>query len=700
MIGVGGSGDLSSARFPKQNPNGASLAKSETLGVNDARKVQKDLKYTCKYEVKKFLSEALKNKDGGDGFLQKAGELIFLKNLMEKLKKDTRYTINKIEYEEEVDLKKMDRFFKIKSIEFTGGTVPLTLKKETINKYVATFKDTLKSNLDKLCSLRHDKHYDYTLGFEDSLNSKTLISGSIKDNCFFLNWNQIGFSFSSTFYREEAKFGYTNFKAKDYVSKTSLESTVSSDSGKKVEVFNNDKKKRKSQIKKYLKELKTEKYELAKELSQQSELESQQSELAEKIKKMLKLMILENYLKQAREKNLDLKELHLSTSGDSRSLSDVDSLFIKKGGKIYSYTFDFTEDMCNYFKDVLATIKKKNNNKLLNFKLKVTSQDLISSLDKISGSNFRTLLNIEKLDRTKIVKRRVINFLSTKNKSKTTSVVSTSSPVEAGKTSGSDDPITPKPSKTVVEAGRTIDSNSSILKTVDVNTAISETKTRLDKLEKEFEFHRLLDDAQQKTLKKTKIRLKHRMEILENLKGRQDVEIKMYKTWPYPPGRSQIESITINGQGINFNLISSQISPKDVIVDIVQLDGGNHLDSEATSQEPKREGSVVHQFFADASRSFFPGISNDKITKSDLKAQLEEYNKNQNDTLKYSFDYVLLKKSGAKPNISSKQVGDSIIFYGSSVKALDDLKDSEFLFKHEYVEINGKKYAVVEETKL
>ena len=60
----------------------------------------------------------------------------------------------------------------------------------------------------------------------------------------------------------------------------------------------------------------------------------------------------------------------------------------------------------------------------------------------------------------------------------------------------------------------------------------------------------------------------------------------------------------------------------------------------------------------------------------------------------------MLKKSGAKPNISSKQVGDSIIFYGSSVKALDDLKDSEFLFKHEYVEINGKKYAVVEETKL
>ena len=188
MIGsVGGSGDFRSAGLRRQNPNGASLQNYETLTVDEARKVQEDLKLTCKYEVKKFLSEALKNEGGRDGFLQKAGELIFLKNLMEKLKKDPSYKIYKIEYEENVDLKKTDRFFKIKSIKFTGGKETLTLEKETINKYVATFKDTLKSNLDKLCSLDANKHYDYTLGFEDSLNTKDLISGSINAKSIFLN---------------------------------------------------------------------------------------------------------------------------------------------------------------------------------------------------------------------------------------------------------------------------------------------------------------------------------------------------------------------------------------------------------------------------------------------------------------------------------------------------------------------------------
>ena len=419
MRSVGGSGNFSSTRFPKQNPNGASLAKSETLTVKKARKVQEDLKYTCKYEVKKFLREALKNEGGKDDFLQKAGELIFLKNLMEKLKKDPCYTINKIEYEEEVDLKKTDRFFKIKSIKFTGGKETLILTKETINKYVETFKETLNSNLDKLCSLDANKYYDYTLGFEDSLKYKDLISGSIKDNCFFLNWNR-----KSPFFHigNNAQFGYTNLKAKDYVSKTSSESTVSSDSGKKVEVFKNNRDKRKSQIKKYLKKLKTEKYELAKELSHQSEVESQQSELPAKIKKMLKLMVLENYLKQARDKKLDLKELHFSTSGDSRSLSDVESLDIKEGGKINSYTFDFKKEMCDSFKEVLETEWKKNS-KSLNFKLNAT-QGLNSKLTEISVSNFTTFLNIEELNHSKTVKRTVSKtvksavsiFLSNKKK--------------------------------------------------------------------------------------------------------------------------------------------------------------------------------------------------------------------------------------------------------------------------------------------
>lgn len=414
MIGsVGGSGDFRSAGLRRQNPNGASLQNYETLTVDEARKVQEDLKLTCKYEVKKFLSEALKNEGGRDGFLQKAGELIFLKNLMEKLKKDPSYKIYKIEYEENVDLKKTDRFFKIKSIAFTAGKETPILKKETIDKYVATFKDTLKSNLDKLCSLDANKHYDYTLGFEDSLNTKDLISGSINAKSIFLNWNRERTNFHIG---KNVPFRFANLKATDYVSKTSSKSTVSSDSGTKVVVFKKTEGKRKSQINKYLKKLKTEKNELANELSQQSELESQQSELVEKNKKkMLKLMILENYLKQARDKKLDLKELHLSISEDSKSLSDVKSLVIKENGKINSYdfnTFDVDDKMYNFFKEVLATKKnKRNSNKSLDFKLNPT-QYHNSRLTKISDSNFKTLLNIEELSVKKTVKRKVKSSLS------------------------------------------------------------------------------------------------------------------------------------------------------------------------------------------------------------------------------------------------------------------------------------------------
>ena len=122
-----------------------------------------------------------------------------------------------------------------------------------------------------------------------------------------------------------------------------------------------------------------------------------------------------NYLKQARDKKLDLKELHLSISEDSPSLSDVKSLVIKENGKINSYdfnTFDVDDKMYNFFKEVLATKKnKRNSNKSLDFKLNPT-QYHNSRLTKISDSNFKTLLNIEELSVKKTVKRKVKSSLS------------------------------------------------------------------------------------------------------------------------------------------------------------------------------------------------------------------------------------------------------------------------------------------------